>query len=124
MLSLPCHVIAPEEFLRSPGTVERGTALRSDLRRYPRLICRGEEYRAALEYRQTMPALPREPGWHGVYVSSISRGGCGFLHSEPLYPGEQLGLILFNGSRHAIEILWCRRLGQRCFAVGSAFLEK
>lgn len=123
ILSLPCNVLPPEEFAKTSAGVQRTPTMPGDGRRHGRLLCRGENLRAALEYRRSLPALVREAGWLAVYTSDVSRSGCGFLHSEPLYPGEQLGLVLVNGSRHLIEIAWCRRLGPRCFAIGSRFVE-
>ena len=85
--------------------------------------CRGEKHRAALEIRQSLPALPRETAWHSVYTSDFSKQGCGFLHSAILYPGERLRMILLTGVERAIEVAWCRRLDKNCYAIGAVFVE-
>jgi hypothetical protein len=120
--SLPCRVRLPsklDEAFEKTGPVP---AIPGDVRSGGRLYCRGSGHRAALEYRQTLPALPREAAWHGVYTTDFSRRGCGFLHSEVLYPGERMRLILLTGLRRVIEVAWCRRIDESCYAVGSRFV--
>jgi hypothetical protein len=83
---------------------------------------RGAGRRAALEYRQSLPALPRNPGWFGVYMNSLSRKGCGFFHGEQLYPGERMRLVLLTGTDLPIEVRWCRRIDENCFEIGARFV--
>ena len=52
-------------------------------------------------------------------MTNVSRDGIGLLHSEPLYPRENMRLLLLNGQLATIEIVNCRRLGPRCFEVGA-----
>jgi hypothetical protein len=94
-----------------------------DVRRHLRIYCRGEKHRAALELRQTLPALNRPTAWLSVYTGDFSKQGCGFLHSAILYPGERLRLILLTGVQRTIEVAWCRRLDKNCYAVGTRFIE-
>ena len=118
--SFPCRVELPpklkEEFERTGHIL----ADNDNRRRFPRFYCRGERKRAGLQYHSTLPALHRDPGWHNAYLTNISRGGVGFLHSEPLYPREQMQLLLPTGKLLNIEIIYCRRLHQRCFELGAA----
>jgi len=123
IFTLPCHVKIPEK-LRA--NFERRGMVPSDeveSQQFPRMYCHGDERRAALELRQTFPALPRKSQWFGVQLADISRGGCRFLHVDPLYPGEQSRLVISSGTRTVIEILWCRRLGEQCFEVGAKFAQ-
>jgi hypothetical protein len=83
---------------------------------------RGAGRRAALEYRQSLPGLPRNPGWFGVYMNDLSRKGCGFFHGEQLYPGERTRLVLPTGTDLPIEVRWCRRIDENCFQVGTQFV--
>jgi hypothetical protein len=69
-----------------------------------------------------LPAFPREPGWQSVYTTNISKKGCGFFHGEVLYPGERFKLILLKGIQQMVEVAWCRRVDEHCYAVGSRFL--
>ena len=87
-------------------------------RRFPRNYLRGV---AALEYRQSLAALPRSEAWHAVYTKDVCRGGIAFLHSEPLYPMEQMNLALPDGKWLIIEVVRCRRIQHRCFEIGAIF---
>ncbi|HEY2760339.1 MAG TPA: hypothetical protein VGI75_06340 [Pirellulales bacterium] len=117
--SFACEVEIPA---RLKENFERTGYMMSDQekrRRFPRFHCRGEKKRAGLQYQSTLPALPRKMSWHNVYLNNISRGGVSFLHSEPLYPREQMQLLLPNGKLVCIEIVYCRRLEQRCYDIGA-----
>ena len=76
----------------------------------------------ALPGSPCLPALPRKKGWHGVHLVDLSRGGCSFLHHEPLYPGERMRMILMTGLRPGMEVVWCRRLQGDCFFIGAQFI--
>jgi hypothetical protein len=122
ILGLPCQVELPPGF--DSDKVERSLPKFDDMRRYARLICRGKNYRAALGYRQTLSVLPRSKQWYGVYTMDMSRGGCGFLHCEPLYPGERMIIVLLGGTRRVIEIIRCQRLNDRCYSIGAQFVQE
>ncbi len=121
ILSLPCQVEFPTAY--TTEKVAPSLTMPEDQRRFARLICRGRHLRAALKYDATFPALPRLAGWHAVYTLDVSRGGCGFLHSEPLFPGERMEIVLLGGAHYGIEIIRCARWDDHCFAVGSCFVE-
>lgn len=121
--SLPCFVRLPPGMVDGSGRFVQKSGAYDDVRQFQRFSCPGTGCQAALEYRQSLPALPREKAWFGVYITDLSRGGCGLLHSEPLYPGEQMRLRLVTGGLHGIEVMWCRQLDERCFAVGMQFVE-
>ncbi len=121
--SLPCHVRLPPKLRDELEKTGAGPVPGDDVRRHRRVHCRGENRRAALELRQSFPALPRETAWHSVYTSDFCRQGCGFLHSTILYPGERLRLILLTGVERAIEVAWCRRLDKNCYAIGAQFVD-
>ena len=104
ILTLPCYVKPPLKLQRDFENIGRAPPFPTDERAWCRVFCRGMRCRAALEYRQSLPALPRESRWHGVLTTDFSRDGCGFLHSEILYPGERLRLILLTGIRRVIEV--------------------
>lgn len=121
IFSLPCHVKLPKgirDRFEKAGLVQ---TIEPEARRFPRAHCLGTSQRAALEYRQTFPALPRENVWFGVYVIDISRGGCRFLHCQLLYPGEQLRLVPLTGVGQIIEVKWCRRIDEQCFEAGGQY---
>jgi hypothetical protein len=87
---------------------------------------------AALEYRQTAPALYRRPGWHRVYLKDIAHGGLSFVHSEQLFPLERMRMLLPDERFSKIlpervecivEIIRCVRIEDRCYVVGTCFVD-
>ena len=116
---LVCEVELPsswEDFFDRRGMMP--IAL-DEKRRFPRSYLRVS---AALQYRQSFPALPRGETWHKVYTKDVCRNGVGFLHSEQLFPMEQLALVLPDGRCRRIEVVRCRRIQPRCFEIGAVFI--
>jgi hypothetical protein len=121
--SFPCHVELPSKL---QDNLERTGHVMSDQekrRRFPRFHCRGERKRAGLQYQSTLPALARDAAWHNVYLNNISRGGVSFFHSEPLYPREQMQMLLPNGKLVCIEVVYCRRMDRRCYDLGAQIVS-
>lgn len=87
-----------------------------------RYIRRHLRVTAALHYRRSLPELRRVPRWFKVLVRDVHRKGISFLHSEQLFPTEQLTLVLLDGKRRKIEVMRCTRLGDHCYAVGADFV--
>jgi hypothetical protein len=87
-----------------------------DGRRHPRFRLR---LKAAIQYRPTLKAIPRKEERHAVRVLDISCGGIGFLHSEQLFPCEQLLITLRDGSTKSVEVACCHRLGPGCYHIGT-----
>jgi hypothetical protein len=121
--SLPCRVQLPPNLRNDFDKSGPGAVPADDVRRHRRVYCRGEKHRAALGLRQTLPALPRETAWHGVYTNDFCKLGCSLLHSGMLYPGERLRLILLTGAERTVEVAWCRRLDKHCYSIGTQFIE-
>jgi hypothetical protein len=121
--SLPCHVNLPLQLREN--FEKRGTtpAVPDEIRGVVRVHCRGGNNRAAIQIRQNLPAFPRNTEWQAVYVTNISKKGCGFLYAQLMYPGERFTLILLTGVQRTIEVAWCRRIDRNCFEVGSRFAE-
>ena len=117
--SLPCHVNLPAEICARISS-ERGRL------RPCRTTCGVASASTAAaraiarrwSCAKTCPAFPRETGWQSVYTTNISKSGCGFFHSQLLYPGERFTLDVSQrnstGGRgrlvppHRCELL-CRR---------------
>ncbi|MBN1910768.1 MAG: hypothetical protein JW818_13565 [Pirellulales bacterium] len=129
MNRLRCEIELPpalEDFFDFEGILpttadERRRFARMDLRSF-----------GALEYRQTFPVLPRSSCWHRIYTKDLSRGGLCFLHSEQLFPMEQMHVILPAETvktvlprceRMIIEIRRCQRRGPRCYEIGACFIS-
>ncbi len=61
--------------------------------------------------------------WHKVILCDISRSGVRFLHSEQILPTEQMLLVMPDFKRRYVEIVRCRRLGDRYFEIGARFVK-
>jgi hypothetical protein len=70
-----------------------------------------------LELSQSLPAVPRPTEFHRAWTRDIARGGVSLLHSEQLYPGEQVRLWLASG-RLECKVKRCRRHNPRCYEAG------
>ncbi|HEY3969005.1 MAG TPA: PilZ domain-containing protein [Planctomycetaceae bacterium] len=79
--------------------------------------------RAAMDLRQTLPAIERERAFHCVYLRDISRTGIGFLHADELFPGEECTLWLPQKELH-VAVVHCRRKAARCYIVGARFCRQ
>ena len=116
--SLSCELELPtdwEDRQRASGYL---VGDHQDRRRYPRKAC---HIHAAMRVRKTLPTVRREVAWTRILLLNISRCGAGFLHSEQLFPDEEAVIVFPNGSQRIIKVMRCRRLGPKCFEVGSEF---
>ena len=116
--SLSCELELPANWEESQRASGHLVGDHSDERRYPRKAC---HIHAALCVRETLPAIRRELVWTRILLRNISRCGTGFLHSEQLFPDEEAVIVFPNGSQRIIKVMRCRRLGPKCFEVGSEF---
>jgi hypothetical protein len=98
-----------------------GSGSPADVRRYPRYATQGW---GALQYQPTFPSLTRAPELHAVLLVNLSRGGLAFLHSEQLFPREQLRVTLPDGTSRTVLVTRCHWLGPSCFMVGGEFRAK
>jgi hypothetical protein len=73
---------------------------------------------AILELGQSLPTIDRRHAMHQVLTKDLSRDGICFLHSEQLFPHEQLVLWLPVGKK-CFEVARCRRLNGRCYEIGA-----
>jgi hypothetical protein len=80
-------------------------------------------HRAVLECDQTVPSIPREPTLTQVVTSNVSRQGIGFLHSEQLFPGEQITLWLPIG-KLAYVVERCVEHNDNCYEIGAKLAGK
>ncbi len=125
---LQCEINFPDswdEFLNQSGLVG-GTA--KEKRHFPRWKNRTL---AGLLYRETFPVIPRTKQWHAVYLKDVSRGGAALIHSEQLYPLEQMRLLFIDEVStkllddyflRTVEVVWCRQVQTKCYEVAIRFL--
>jgi hypothetical protein len=90
----------------------------SDTRQFPRRYLVAP---AIVEYRDGLPAHPRQPQRHSVIVADLSRSGLRFLHSEQIFPGELAIIQIASGKQMHIEIARCRKIADCCYEVGAKF---
>ncbi len=109
---------SPEEYFAVSGAMP---LIENDQRRYVRKHIR---VTAAIQYRRSLPALLRPAQWHKVLTRDLSRSGIAFLHSQQVFPMEQLLLVLPDCKPRCIEIVRCRRLGDSCYQIGARFIQR
>ncbi len=106
-----------EEFFEKRGPI---STTWEEPRRFVRFYHRSL---AQMDYLENPPALRRRaPSSLAIVTLDLSREGIGFLHSEQLFPGERHQITLADGVPRKVEIVWCRRWRDTCFAVGSRFV--
>jgi hypothetical protein len=118
---LRCDIQLPSSWQDKLGQAGQAPTRYHERRRQPRYhfrVC------GALEYRQTLPSLHRPHGWHQIFTNGLSRGGLSFLHSAQLFPRERMQILLPGRNPKCVEIVWCRRVQERCFYVGARFVEQ
>jgi hypothetical protein len=108
----------PEQYFSAVGAVP---SVSEDQRRYLRTQLRVV---AALQYRRSLPALKRANQWYKIVMRDISRSGVSFLHSEQVFPTEQLMLVMPDCKPRCIEVMRCRRLNESCYEIGANFIQK
>ena len=117
--SLPCRVVLPpgwtDFFERRGPQVWPGDNRRRYVRsHYP--------MRAILEILGNLPSIPREPQEHVVLMKDISRGGAGFLHAGPIFPGERVRLWLPTGGLE-YTVVRCARHHELCYEIGAEIAQ-
>ena len=118
---LKCELQMPwpaEEYFAVTGVV---APVPDEHRRYVRTRMRVS---AALQYRRSFPSLVRAAQWHKIVIQDVSRSGLGFLHSEQLFPAEQLMLVMPDCKPRSIEVARCRKLSEACYEIGATFVQK
>jgi hypothetical protein len=104
-----------DEFLAKRGLVPSQI---NDRRRYARMYYRRP---SQLALDGNLPAFPRDDLVLKTYSCDISRSGVAFLSDRELYPNETVRLVIDPLGEKRLCVVRCRRLGPRCFEVGSRF---
>jgi hypothetical protein len=90
-----------------------------DVRRYPRFPFQAqiEATILPLDVNQAAPVRCM------MMTRDLSRGGINLIHSDQLFPGQRIEIAL-NGMQRCVEVMWCRRLANRCFSAGCRFVAR
>ena len=117
--NVKCEVDLPPEW-DDQDRLPRGPfpTCSNDRRRFPRFHYR---LRAILQCQASFPALSCSRELYMVYTMNISRGGLAFLHSEQLFPRQQICIWMQGGVKHELQVVRCHQLNDRCFEVGARF---
>lgn len=91
-----------------------------EIRRFPRFPVRSE-VEATIYPREGDTG--QEPQTCNLMVRDLSRGGMNILHVDQLFPGQRIDVVLHNGTRRPVEVMWCRRLANRCYTIGCRFVK-
>jgi PilZ domain-containing protein len=88
-------------------------------RRYPRFYFRtcAEAIIHPLRGGQDSTAAPCF-----LLTRDISRGGVGLVHSQQLFPGQRLDVVLNGELPRPVEVVWCRRWTHGRYVVGCRFV--
>lgn len=113
---LPLPPLDEELLHRTAG----GGAVWGDSRRFPRFAAAAE---AQLQEEGTFASAGRAPSSQTVLLRDLSRGGLRFLHGGELFPAERCSIVLPNGSRMRLEVIWCRRMGAGVYMSGCRFFS-
>jgi hypothetical protein len=92
----------------------------NDERRFPRFYYRSR-LKAVLYPSKDQP--DRQPTVCEVLLRDLSRGGISLLHTQQLFPHQRLDVTLADGKTRAVKVVWCRRMTERCYAVGAEFFK-
>jgi len=58
-----------------------------------------------------------------VVTRDVSRGGMGLIHTEQLFPGQRIDLLLNGEVTKLLEVVWCKRVADKSYSVGCRFKE-
>ena len=110
------EIEAELEFFNKSGPLP--TAFDED-RRFPRFY-----YRARVQAAIFPPGGGKQPPVTcSLLTRDLSRGGMNLVHSEQVYPGQRIDLVLTDGSPRSVEVMWCRRVAHRCYSIGCRFIK-
>lgn len=90
-----------------------------EARRYPRFYYRARVRATVHPFR----GAQQPPLECTLLTRDLSRGGMNLVHTEQLYPGQRIDLVLLDGVLRTVEVCWCRRLANRCYSVGCRFAK-
>jgi hypothetical protein len=62
-----------------------------------------------------------EPAQRFVLTCDLSRTGLRLLHNEQLFPGQRVDVMLNGQPARAMEVVWCKRIAPKRYAVGCRF---
>lgn len=58
-----------------------------------------------------------------ILTRDLSRGGMSIIHTEQLFPGQRLEVILNCESPRLLEVVWCRRWSHGRYCIGCRFIS-
>ena len=119
--SLQCDVNLPDswqDFFAESGVL---TSMPGERRRFPRFCLRTV---AAMRCKKHLSTPPRPDQWVKVFAKDVSRAGFSFVHSEQLFPGERLELVVDTSHHYMGEVRRCRKVGPKCYVIGAQFCDE
>jgi hypothetical protein len=112
--ALEAAVESDAEFFAKAGPLPTAW---DEARRFPRFYYRAKVQATIHPFR----GAPQPAVECTVLTRDLSRGGLNLIHTEQLYPGQRIELLLLDGVKRVVEVCWCRRLANRCYSVGCRF---
>ena len=127
---LRCEITIPPCLSGFFEKKESHVVVADEKRRYKRWNFRNF---GGMECRQSLKGLKRMSSWHRIYIKDISIEGLAFLHSEQLFPLEQMRIILpkktieqifISRNNNIVEVMRCHKWGEQCYEIGAQFVDE
>ena len=91
-----------------------------EVRKFPRFYLRSRS-EAVIYPLKSQPTT--EPKACKVATSDVSRGGMSLLLPQQVFPGQRMEVIFTSGDIRTLKVVWCRRIGDRCYSAGTQFVS-
>lgn len=91
-----------------------------DHRRFPRFYFRSCAEATIYPLRSDRNAAARTCF---ILTRDLSRGGMSIIHTEQLFPGQRLDVILNCEAPRRMEVVWCRRWTHGRYSIGCRFIS-
>jgi len=112
----PPFVESDHEFFELSGPLPTAW---DEKRRYPRFYFRSCAEAIIYPLRGSKETRPA-PCF--VLTRDLSRGGVGLVHSQQLFPGQRLDVVLNGEAPRTTEVVWCRRWTHGRYVIGCRFV--
>jgi hypothetical protein len=92
----------------------------NDVRQFPRFYFRSRAEAVIFPFQSQPNAAPK--GCR-VITGDVSRGGMSLITGEQVFPGQRIDVRLASGDMRALKVVWCRRIGEQRYSVGTQFVS-
>jgi len=90
-----------------------------DIRQFPRFYLRSRTEAVIFPFQSQPTQVPKTSH---IVTCDVSRGGMHLMTPEQVFPGQRIDVTLVSGENRTLKVVWCRRLGDRCYSAGTQFM--